>query len=172
MEEFLAIGKITRTHGVKGEVKVEPLTDDPQRFKKLKTVFLERDGVLQKYAVERVKFFKQLVILKLAGIDDMNTAETLKGLYLKVDRENAVKLPEYSYFICDLIGCTVVEENGGVLGILAEVLQAGSNDVYLVKGKGGKEILIPALKSVVKRVAPEEKEITVSLPKGLMDNEV
>ncbi|HHW00047.1 MAG TPA: 16S rRNA processing protein RimM [Clostridiaceae bacterium] len=172
MHQYLEIGKIINTHGVRGEVKVIPLTDNIERFDDLEWVFVDRSGNLERHNVLGVKYFRDLVILKLEGINNMNEAETLKGLFLLVDRENAVKLPEDTYFICDIIGCEVLEENGNTLGIVEDVLQTGSNDVYVVKGHNGREILIPALKSVVLEVLIEEKKIIVKIPEGLIDNEV
>lgn len=172
MHQYLEIGKIINTHGVRGEVKVIPLTDNIERFNDLEWVFIDRSGNLEKHNVLSVKYIRDLVILKLEGINNMNEAETLKGLFLLVDRENAVKLPENTYFICDIKGCEVFEENGNTLGIVEDVLQTGSNDVYVVKGHDGKEILIPALKSVVMKVLIEEKKIFVKIPEGLIDDEV
>ncbi|MCX8131945.1 MAG: ribosome maturation factor RimM [Clostridia bacterium] len=167
MQQFLQIGKIVNTHGIKGELKVIPLTDDPERFIKLKKVYIERNSVQEEAEIEGVKFFKSMVIIKLKGMDDMNAAETLKESYILVDRKNAVKLAEYSYFICDLIGCEVFDEKRGRLGILHNIIKTGSNDVYIVKGEENKEILIPALKTVVKEISVEDKKIMVCLPEGL-----
>jgi len=172
MVEHLEVGKIVNTHGVKGEVKVIPLTDNPERFKQLEWVYIDKNPVLERYNIGGIKFHKGFVIVKLKEINYMNEAETLKGLYMKVDRENAVKLPEDSFFICDLIGCEVFEEKGSRLGILKDVLRTGSNDVFAVSEEGKKEILIPALKSVVKSVSIEDKKMVVALPEGLLDDEV
>ncbi|AUS96470.1 16S rRNA processing protein RimM [Clostridium thermosuccinogenes] len=171
MQQYLDVGKIINTHGVRGEVKVFPLTDDPQRFKKLKWVYIERQSSLDKLNIEGVKFFKNLVIIKFEGIDDANSAETLKNLSLKVDREHAVKLPKDTYFIADIIGCEVFEEDTR-LGIVEDVLQTGSNDVYVVKRENKRDILIPALKSVVTEVSIPDRKIKVVLPEGLKEDEV
>lgn len=169
MLEYLIVGQLVNTHGVKGELKATALTDDPQRFKKLKWVYIDKNGTLEKYNIVGIKFFKQFVILKFTGVDSIEAAEKLKGLYLKIDRANAVKLPKDSFFITDILGLKVYDENNMLLGELADVIQTGSNDVYIVKDTEGKEILIPALKSVVKEVALEEGRISVILPKGLLD---
>jgi 16S rRNA processing protein RimM len=169
MLEYLNIGQLINTHGVRGELKATALTDDPQRFLKLKWVYIDKNGTLEKYEIHSVKFFKQFVILKFDGIDSMEAAEKLKGFYLKVDRANAVKLPKNSFFITDLIGLKVFDEDNALLGILTDILQTGSNDVYIVKNDEGKEILIPALKSVVREILIEEGRISVILPKGLLD---
>lgn len=169
MYQYLQIGKVANTHGVKGEIKVIPLTDNIERFNDLDWVYIDRFGNMERRNVLGVKFFRSLVILKLEGIDNMNEAEALKGLFLLVDRENAVKLPEDTFFICDIVGCEVFEENGNMLGVVKEVLQTGSNDVYVVRNKNRQDILIPALKSVVKKVSTDEKKIIVSIPEGLID---
>jgi len=171
MEKYITIGVITRTHGVRGEVKVFPLTDDINRFKKLKSVYVETPTTMDEYTVENVKFFKNIVILKFTEINDMDSARAIKGLYLSVDRKDANKLPEGAYFICDLIGCKVYDDEDNYLGVLNEVLKTGSNDVYVVKSDltKTKEILIPALKDVIKQVSIEDQNIVVRLPKGLMD---
>lgn len=172
MIQYLEIGKITNTHGVKGEVKVFPLTDDVKRFELLKQVYIERENKLEVYNIERVSYFKGLAIIKLKEINDMDSAKLLKDKLLKIDRKDAVKLPENSYFICDLIGASVYEENGNHLGILKDIIKTGSNDVYMVENVNSKPILIPALKTVVRDISVENKKITVMLPKGLIDDEI
>jgi len=169
MIEYLEVGKIVNTHGVKGEVKIIPLTDDPKRFLKLKWVFIDKNSVLEKYNIETVKFFKDMVIIKFKEINNMYEAEALKGLYMKVDRENAVKLPKDSYFICDIIGCEVFEDDGSRLGVIKDVLKTGSNDVYVVARDNNTEVYLPALKSVVKNVSISDRKIVVSVPEGLLD---
>jgi 16S rRNA processing protein RimM len=169
MLKYLNVGQLVNTHGIKGELKAVPLTDDPQRFLDLEWVYIDKKGTLEKYFINNVKFFKNLVILKFKGVDDMDAAEKLKGYYLKIDRENAVKLPEDSFFIADIIGMQVYDESNELLGELTDVIQTGSNDVYIVKNKAGKEILIPALKSVVQEISIDNGRISVILPKGLLD---
>ncbi|MDP4094445.1 MAG: ribosome maturation factor RimM [Bacillota bacterium] len=168
MEEYLEIGKIINVHGVKGELKVLPLTDDPSRYDELKWAYIEKEGQLKRYDFQGVKYFKGFVFLKLKGIDAVEDAELLKNLFIKVDRKNAVKLPENSYFICDLIGCEVLDENDNKLGILNNIISTGSNDVYIVKDENDREILIPALKSVVREISVDNKIIRVTLPEGLI----
>lgn len=172
MEGYLDIGKIINTHGVKGEVKVIPFTDDPERYRKLKQVYLDRPSGLETYHISGVKFFKNTVIIKFKEINDMETAEALKETVIKIERKDAVKLPKNSYFVCDILGCEVIDENGRSLGILKDVLQTGANDVYVVRNENNREILIPAIKSVVERISLEDKKINVTLPKGLLDDEV
>ncbi|WP_114296329.1 ribosome maturation factor RimM [Anaerobacterium chartisolvens] len=167
MHEYLQVGKICNTHGVRGEVKVIPLTDNPERFKDLKSIFIETEGTNKQYDIDSVRYSKNLVLLKLKNIDSIDDAQRLKDTYIVIDRENAVKLPPQSYYICDLIGCGVYDEEGKKLGILSNVLKTGSNDVYIVRDENNKELLIPALKSVVKRVSIEDRIIEVELPDGL-----
>lgn len=172
MEDFLDIGRIINTHGIRGEVKVIPFTDDPERYRKLKQIYIEKPTGLEKHRISGVKFFKNQVILKFESVDDMESAEVLKGLVLKIESKDAVKLPKDSFFIFDLIGCQVIGEKGNLLGILKDVLQTGANDVYIVRNENNREILIPALKSVVKEISLDHKTIHVILPKGLLDDEV
>mgnify|MGYP001154753359 FL=1 len=140
MEDLLQVGVITTTHGVRGEVKVFPTTDDPARFKKLKNVVLDTGKELVDLEVAGVKFFKNMVIVKFKGIDNINDVEKYRKKSLYVTRENAVKLKKNEYFIADLIGLSVIrEDNGEVLGELTDVLQTGANDVYEVKMEDGKE---------------------------------
>lgn len=172
MTQYLDIGIIINTHGVRGEVKVMPLTDNPERYTKLKSAFIEGPAGLVEYHLSGVKYFKNFVIVRFKEIENLDAAEGLKNKVLKIDRANAVKLPKDSFFICDLTGCEVIEANGKVLGKLKDVLQTGSNDVYSVVDENNREILIPALKSVVNEVSIENRRITVTLPKGLLDDEV
>ncbi|MDD3704781.1 MAG: ribosome maturation factor RimM [Clostridiaceae bacterium] len=167
MLEYLSIGQIVNTHGFKGEVKIYPLTDDIGRFEKLKEVYLEENNELVKHTVESIKFLRSTVAVKLSGIDSEEAANKLKGSYIKVDRKSAVKLPKDAYFICDLIGLEVYDENVQLIGAVKDVLQTGSNDVYVVQSKD-KDILIPALKDVVRQIDLENKKIMVEMPEGLI----
>ena len=146
-----------------------PLTDNHERYDDLQWVYIEKGNKLEKYHIENVRYFNKFVLVKFREINDISHAESLREIYLKVDRENAVKLPEGRFFISDLIGCRVFEEDGNILGELTDIIQTGSNDVYVTMGKNKREILIPALKSVVKEINIEAGEIIVSLPEGLID---
>ena len=143
MKDFMSVGQIGKTHGLKGEVKVFSLTDTLERFKKLKNVYI--DGEIRK--VEGCKLQADKVILKIEGIDSIEQAETYRNKYLMVKREDAVKLSEDSYYVADILECTVFEENGEELGKVFDVLNTPGNDVYWVKGN--KEVLIPVLKDIV-----------------------
>lgn len=169
MEDLLQVGAITSTHGIRGEVKVFPTTDDVNRFKKLKEVVLDSGKEQLTLQIEGVKFFKQFVILKFKGIDNINDIEKYKGKSLFVTRENAVKLKKDEYFIADMIGSTVEDEEGKVLGTLTDVMQTGANDVYIVEDENGKELLFPAIKQCVLKVDIEEKKILVHVMPGLLD---
>lgn len=168
MENFLQVGVITNTHGIKGEVKVFPTTDDPSRFKSLKNVFLDTGRERVELEIEQVKFFKQFVILKFKGYDSINDVEQYRKKSLLVSRENAVELQENEYFIADLLGLTVVTDEGKQLGTLKDVLQTGANDVYVVETPEGQEILIPAIRQCILSVDLEEQTMRVHLLKGLV----
>ena len=167
----LRIGQITGTHGVRGEMNVLPLTDDPRRFSKLKDVFiLDASGKeFARLRIEGVKYASNKVILKLEGIDDMDAALRLKSRFLAVDRADAVRLPKDSYFICDVIGCAVCDMEGGLLGSVTDVLQTGANDVYVVKREGMKDLLIPAIRSIIREVDITARRVVVQIPEGLLD---
>ena len=171
MEQLLQVGVISSTHGIRGEVKVFPTTDDPDRFRKLKQVILDTGREQKDLEIEGVKFFKQFVILKFKGIDNINDIEKYKGKSLYVTREHAVKLKKDEYFIADLIGLTVVTDDGSVLGTLTDVITTGANDVYAVKMESGKELLIPAIHDCILQVNDDERKMTVHLLDGLLDEE-
>ena len=169
MEKLLQVGAITSTHGIRGEVKVFPTTDDVNRFKKLKEVVLDTGKEQITLEIQSVKFFKQMVILKFKGIDNINDIEKYKGKNLYVTRENAVKLEKDEYFIADMIGSEVSDEEGALLGTLKDVMRTGANDVYVVENQEGKELLFPAIKQCVLNVDVENKKITVHVMPGLLD---
>ncbi|GAA4653390.1 ribosome maturation factor RimM [Anaerocolumna aminovalerica] len=168
MNDFLRVGVITSTHGIRGEVKVFPTTDDINRFKTLKQVILDTGKEYLDLEIEGVKFFKQYAILKFKGIDNINDIEKYKGKDLLVTRDNAVKLEEDEYFIYDILGSKVISDEGNELGELTEVLTTAANDVYVVKTKEGKEILIPSIEECILNVDTEKKEIKVHLLPGLL----
>ncbi len=173
LQQYLKVGKIINTHGINGEVKIMPLTDDPRRFYELKWTFIEKCNSMEKYDIEKVRISGNTVILKFKEVNNMNEAEALKGLFIKIDRKYAVKLPNDTFFISDILGCKVYDKTSDdELGILEDIIETGSNDVYVVKSENGKEILLPALKSVVKKVSIEDKKIWVLLPEGLIDDDI
>ena len=169
MIEELQVGVITQTHGIRGEVKVFPTTDDVNRFQKLKEVILETEKERLTLTVAGVKFFKQYVILKFREYDSINDVEKYKGARLLVPREKAVKLQKDEYFVADLIGMQVVTEEGEPFGRLKNVLETGANDVYVVETAESKEVLLPAIKECVLQVDMEKGVITVHIMDGLLD---
>lgn len=169
MEEMLRVGIISSTHGVRGEVKVFPTTDDAARFKKLKTVILDTGHGPMTLNVEGVKFFKNMAILKFKEFNDINEVEKYRGKDLLIRRDQAVPLGPDENFIADLIGLKVVTDGGEDFGILKDVLLTGANDVYVIEGKDGKEYLFPAIKQCVLNVDLEAGEITVHILDGLLD---
>lgn len=170
MEDLLQVGAITQPHGVRGEVKVFPTTDDVKRFKKLKEVILDTGKEKKLLEIEQVKFFKQFVILKFKGLDTMNDVEIYKHKNLYVTRANAVKCAKDEYFIADLIDCEVFDENDNKLGSLTNVIQTGANDVYEVKLTDGREVLLPAIKECVLNVDIANRMIQVHLMDGLLED--
>ena len=172
MEKVFQVGIISSTHGVRGEVKVFPTTDDMKRFKKLKEVLLDTGKETLTLEIEGVKFFKQFVILKFKGYDNIDDIEKYRGKSLFVPRENAVKLQKDEYFIADLIGLKVVNEDGSFTGVLKDVMETGANDVYIVESQDGKEVLIPAIKDCILQVDFEKEQVLVHLLDGLLDSEV
>lgn len=169
MVEFLRVGTIASTHGIRGEVKVFPTTDDVKRFKKLKHCFLDTGKERIPLEVESVKFFKQFAILKFKDYDNINDVEKYKGKDLLVDRANAVKLQKDEYFIADLIGLKVVTDEGNDFGTLKDVLQTGANDVYVIDGTDGKEYLFPVIRECVLDISLEKGIVSVHIMPGLLD---
>ncbi|WP_333652990.1 ribosome maturation factor RimM [Lacrimispora sp.] len=169
MENLLRVGVISSTHGVKGEVKVYPTTDDVNRFKTLKKVILDTGREHMELEIQNVKFFKNMAILKFKGYDSIDDIEKYKGKDLLVTRDQAVKLGPDENFIADLIGLTVVTEDGEEFGTLTDVIKTGANDVYEVKTKSGKEVLLPAIKECVLSVDLETGIIKVHIMDGLLD---
>lgn len=168
MEEYLEIGQIVNTNGLKGFLKVKPLTDDITRFENLETVYIQKHKDLVEFKVQDVKYIKNMVLLKLEGIDNIGEAEKYKNFYIKINRKDAVELEENSYFIVDIIGSEVYTEENELLGKVVDVFQTGSNDVYSVKNQEGKEILLPAISDVIKDVDIKNKKIVVHLMEGLI----
>ena len=170
MDEMLRVGVITATHGLAGEVKVFPTTDDPQRFRFLDEVYADtRKGLLCLH-VDHVRFFKQLVIVHFAGLDKIEDVQGMVKCDLLVTRENALPLEEGQYYLADLIGLQVETEDGQVLGPLEDVMQTGANDIYIVRLSGNqKELLIPAIDECIRSVDLEQGKMIVHLLPGLAD---
>ena len=167
MENLLKVGVISSTHGIRGEVKVYPTTDDPRRFEALASVLLDTGRELCELEIEKVRYFKQFVILKFTDVDDINDIEPYKGKSLYVTREFAVPLKEDEYYIADLIGMEVFLEDGSAFGTLRDVMETGANDVYVIDTAEGKEVLVPAIKDCIKEVDVEQNKMTIHLLKVL-----
>lgn len=169
MKPELEIGQIVNTHGIKGEVKIKPFTDDIKRFDKLKKVYIENKNVKKEYEIENVKYHKDMVLIKLKGIDKIEEAELLRNSYLKVERQDEEPLGENAYYVVDLLGLSVYTEENVLLGVLDDIFNTGSNDIYVVKDELGKQILLPAIQEVIKQIDVENKKIIVHLIKGLLE---
>ena len=168
MEELLKVGVITTTHGVRGEVKVYPTTDEPERFLDLDYVLLDTGRELRRLDIKNVRFFKNLAILKFDGIDNINDIEKYKGRDLWIPREEAQELDEDEYYIADLLGMKVLLEDGSEFGTLRDVMETGANDVYIVDSVKHGEVLLPAIKECILDVDIEANTMTVHLMKGLL----
>ena len=169
MEDLLQVGIITSTHGVRGEVKVYPTTDDPRRFRRLKEVVLDTGREKLNLEIEGVKFFKQFVILKFKGLDNINDIEKYRQKSLDVTRKNAVRLQRDEYFIADLIGLKVQDEDGTELGTVKDVIETGANDVYEVEMADGRSLLLPAIKQCILNVDVENGMMQVHVLEGVLD---
>lgn len=165
MDNTFLIGKIVNTQGVHGEMRVIPTTDDITRFELLDSVFI--DG--KEYEIQKVRYHKQFVLLKLKGIDDMTTAERYKTKEVRIPEEWAVPCEEDEYYIKELYGMKVVDETDNEIGILIDVIFTGANDVYVIKPKNGKDILIPAIKDCILNVDTAEKTMRIHVMEGLLE---
>lgn len=170
MEQRFQVGIITATHGIRGEVKVYPTTDDPKRFKRLKNVILESEKEKCVLEIEGVKFFKQFVILKFKGIDNINDVEKYRRAVLYVTRENAVRLRKDEYYIADLIDMSVENEDGSPLGTLKDVISTGANDVYDIELNDGRQLLLPAIRDCILEVDVENARMRVHILDGLLED--
>lgn len=167
-KQLISVGEIINTQGNKGEVRVWPLTDFPERFKPGAVLLMEKDGHQRHLTIEKVRTQKNFLVIKFTEITDMPLAEELKTGLLKITNDQLTKLPANTYYIFEIVGMEVRTNDGQVLGKVKDVIQTGSNDVYIVAGKT-KDYLIPALKQIVKDVDKENKLITVEPLEGLLD---
>ncbi len=165
MKNNLEIGQIVNTHGLRGDLKVMPWCDDPEIFDELAYVII--DG--EEYDIEKSRMQKNMVLLKLAGIDHINEAEKYRNKVLTIPREELGELPEGTYYICDLLGCGVTTDQGRELGKICDIIKTGSNDVYVVEDDAGNQVLIPVIDEVVLSVDIDEKKIVIKPLKGLID---
>ena len=167
MQAYFEVGQIVNTFGIKGFVKVKPFTDEITRFEELKKVYIVKKNEIQEVEIEEVNYQKNMVLLKLKGIDDLTEAEKYKGLFLKIDRKNAKKLPEGTYFIADLLGLEVYTDEGLLLGKVDDIFSTKSNDVYVIKNELGVNKLLTGTDEVIKNIDLDNKKIIVNLIKGL-----
>ena len=166
--QYLEIGQIVNTFGIKGMVKFVPYTDDIERFDDLKKVYVVNKKTRKEYEIQEVKYHKNMVLIKFKGIEKVEEAQNLQNSYLEIDRKDAKPLEEGVYYIVDLLGLEVYTEEGKLLGKIDDIYNTGSNDIYVVKDNLGKQVLLPAIKEVIKQVDLENKKIIVHILKGLI----
>lgn len=169
MQKEFQVGAVASVHGIKGEVKVFPTTDEPEKFKKLKTVKLKTEKEEREIKLQSVKFFKKMVIVKFEGIESPEDAYPYRGATLWISREEAVPLKQNEYYQADLMGLSVFTEDGEELGMLTDVLETGANDVYEVTLPDKRTVLLPAIKDCVKSIDLEAARMTVHVMEGLLD---
>lgn len=169
MDDLLRIGVVTTTHGLRGEVKVFPTTDDARRFDDCDEVILSGKNEQLVLHVERVKYFKNIVIVKFKEFNDINEVERFRKYDIMVTREHAVPLEEGEYFICDIIGARVVEEDGTLIGTVSDVLETGANNVFVIQKEDGGEVLFPSIPDCIKQIDVENKEVVAFIMPGLME---
>ena len=169
MEELLQVGVISSPHGVHGEGKVFPTTDDPKRFKKLKQVFLDRGNGMEVLHITGVKFFKQMVILKFEEFTAPEQIDGIRRKGLYVTREDAVPLAEDEYFVADLIGMQVFTEDQKLFGRIVDVMETGANDVYVIQSEEHGQVLVPAIKDCIRKLDVKEGRMEIHLLPGLLD---
>lgn len=163
MQEKFEIGKIVNTFGIKGEVKVALYTENISNFKKNNNIYVNN----KEFQVENSRLQKNVLILKLKGIENMTEAENLRGSTIKVDRSKK-ELPEGTYYIADLVGLDVYTDEGILLGKIIDIYNTGANDIYTIKTLDEKEILLPAIKEVIKQVDLQNQKVIVHILKGLI----
>lgn len=165
IKKMLELGRVVNTHGIRGELKIQPWCDDPGIFDELPYFYIGG----QKYEIRRSRFHKNCEIVSVDGIDTINDAEKLRNQLVTVERELLGELPEGTYYIADLEGLLVRTVQGEELGHIDQVIKTGSNDVYVVKGNRDKDILLPVIDQVVKEVNLDDGYVLVELMEGLID---
>ena len=168
MEEYFEIGQIVNTNGLKGVLKIKPFTDDITKFERLKTIYIDKASSLLEFKIEKVRYNKNMVMIKLEGIETIEEAKKYRNCFVKIKREQEEPLEDGVYYISDLLKCEVFTEEGVLLGSIVDVFPTGSNDVYVVKNEEGKQILIPAIGEVVVDVDTNRKKIVIKVMKGLL----
>lgn len=168
MNDFIRVGKIINVHGIKGEVKIFPLTDDINRFYSLKKVYLEQENSILPLTISNIRIHKNVVLASFNEIVDRNQAEQYKGLFIIINREDAIELSENQYFISDLIGIKVYSPEGNLIGNIKDILQTGPTDIYVIE-TNNKDVLVPALKDIFKEIDIYKKIAKADIPKDLME---
>lgn len=165
--DFLEIGKIINTHGLRGEVKISAWTNSPEDFEDFSYALVKNAGTTKKLNIDGIKYQKNNIIVKFREVNSIEEAQNYKNSVLYLPKEELGKLPENVYYIADLLGCIVFSENGDKIGVLCDVFSTGSNDVYDIKREGAKNLLVPIIDGVVKSVDTENGKITIKIPEGL-----
>lgn len=168
MTEYFEIGQIVNTFGIKGMVKVKPFTENIEQFEELEKIYIKNKNGNKEYQIQEVKYHKQMILIKFAGIENPEDAELLRGSYLLINRKDAKPLEEGTYYIVDLLGLEVYTDEGVLLGKVDDIFNTGSNDIYVVKDELGKQVLLPGIEDVIKQVDLENKKIIVHIIPGLM----
>ena len=168
MKEKLEVGQIVNTFGIKGFVKIYPYVNDIKRFDDLKTVYVKIKNEQKILEIEEVKYQKNMVLVKFKGIETVEEANKLRNYYVEIDRKDAIPLEEGEYFIADLLGLDVYIDTGEKLGVLEDIYNTGSSDIYVVKNELGKQFLLPYIDEVIKKIDLENGRITVHLIEGLI----
>ncbi len=163
------IGYVLKPQGIKGEIKINSVSPDIRRYKQLEKIYIVLKNEEQAYFVEKSRISNRFVFFKLRGIESRNDAEELRGGEIFIKEKDLIPPADNEFFIHDLIGCQVVSDRGQEIGVIREVLQISSNDVYVIESKSGEEILIPAIKDVIEHVDIANKRVTIHLLEGLVD---
>lgn len=167
-KERLEVGQIVNTFGIKGFVKIYPYVDDISRFDNLKKVHIKSKKEEKELQIEEVKYQKNMVLVKFKGIETVENAEKLRNSFVEIDRADAIPLEEGQYFIADLLGLDVFLDTGEKLGVLEDIYNTGSSDIYVVKNELGKQFLLPYIDEVIKQINLEERKIIVHIIEGLI----
>ena len=168
MTNYLEIGQIVNTFGIKGMVKVKPFTDNIERFSNLEKIYIKNKSGQTEYKIQEVKYHKNMVLIKFEGIENPEQADLLRNSYLIVDRETEEPLEAGRYYIVDMIGLDVFTDDNEYLGKLEDIYNTGSNDIYVVKNELGKQVLLPAIEDVIKNIDMDNKKVIVHLIPGLV----
>ena len=167
MKDYFELGQVANTFGIKGIIKIKPFTDDIEQFEEFKYIYMKSRNNISQYTIEEVKYHKNMILLKLKGIDTLEQAQLLKNSLVIMERNSLKPLSEGQYYIVDLIGLDVYTDENVFIGKLEDIYNTGSNDIYVVKDELGKQTLLPGTKDVIKLISLENKKITVHLIPGL-----